>query len=550
VIPLSAPGIVVSGTPSRPAPSFPERIGRYDLLLPIASGGMATVYLACVRGPMGFEAEVALKLTHPHLRESTEFAADLLEEAKLAVRIRHRNVAAVIDAGVDPLGVYLVMEYVEGDTLSGLNKASKPLPKKMAMRVLVDALAGLHAAHELLDEDGKLLGVVHRDFTPHNILVGTDGVARLTDFGIAKAATRLSHTRTGFVKGKIGYMSPEQARGSLVDRRCDVWAAGVIAWEVLAGKRLHAVEDDVAVLLKVATETPPRLRTVEPSIHPEIDEAVASALDRNMETRCPSALALSRRLGAACKEHGLLAETEEVAEWIRLMAGAKLAGRREDLARAKERRANEPAPPSTPEEHTPKTMAGIGAATVRELPAPRKPIEPTIVLEHDHHPLQLLKPIDEPTRTDTSSVVSHAPPRMAPSKPRILGTGAAVGALVLLALVIGRKTADAPPSPAASASAAPTATPTVATAAPAPPPTATIATPAPTSSTATGDWTPVPVPVEALPETPPVGSVAAPAPPPTRPHPGSRPHPHPVHTRPVAPSTPDGPAPLAPSPYP
>ncbi|HEX8793102.1 MAG TPA: serine/threonine-protein kinase, partial [Polyangiaceae bacterium] len=175
----------MSSTSSRSAPSFPERIGRYDLLLPIASGGMATVYLACVRGPMGFEAEVALKLTHPHLRESAEFAADLLEEAKLAVRIRHRNVAAVIDAGVDPLGVYLVMEYVEGDTLSGLNKGGKPLPKKMAMRVLVDALAGLHAAHELRDENGELLGVVHRDFTPHNILVGTDGVARLTDFGIA-----------------------------------------------------------------------------------------------------------------------------------------------------------------------------------------------------------------------------------------------------------------------------------------------------------------------------------------------------------------------------
>jgi len=507
---------------------------------------MATVYLACVRGPMGFEADVALKLTHPHLRESTEFAADLLEEAKLAVRIRHRNVAAVIDAGVDPLGVYLVMEYVEGDTLSGLNKASKPLPKKMAMRVLIDALAGLHAAHELLDEDSKLLGVVHRDFTPHNILVGTDGVARLTDFGIAKAATRLSHTRTGFVKGKIGYMAPEQARGSLVDRRCDVWAAGVIAWEVLAGKRLHAVEDDVAVLLKVATETPPRLRTVEPSIHPEIEEAVASALDRNMETRCPSALALSRRLGAACKERGLLAEAEEVAEWIRLMAGARLAARREDLAHAKERRGSERPPPSTPEERHPKTLAGVGAATVREIPAPRKPIEPTVVLEHDDHPLQLLKPIDEPTRTDTSSVVSRAPPRMAPSRPRMLGAGAAVLALVLVALVIGRKTADAPPAPAASASAASTAAPAVATAAPAP---TTIATPAPTSSTASGDWTPVPVPVEALPETP-VASVAAPPPAPPRPHPGSRPRPHPVHTRPVAPSTPDGPAPLAPSPYP
>jgi serine/threonine protein kinase len=531
----------VSSTPSRPAPSFPERIGRYDLLLPIASGGMATVYLACVRGPMGFEAEVALKLTHPHLRESAEFAADLLEEAKLAVRIRHRNVAAVIDAGVDPLGVYLVMEYVEGDTLSGLNKATKPLPKKMAMRVLVDALAGLHAAHELRDEDGELLGVVHRDFTPHNILVGTDGVARLTDFGIAKAATRLSHTRTGFVKGKIGYMAPEQAKGSLVDRRCDVWAAGVIAWEVLAGKRLHPVEDDVAVLLKVATETPPRLRTVDRTIHPEIEEAVASALDRNMDTRCPSALAFARRLSAACKAQGLLAETEEVAEWIALMAGASLAARREDLARAKERRTSEqPPPPSPPTEQQGETSVAVGAATVREIPAPRKPIEPTLVMEHDDHPLLLLKPLDEPTRTDTASVVTQ-PPRVMPVRRRTLGMAAAMVALVFVALVVGRKTADSPSSAPVQAKAASVA----ATAAPAPTPTATAA---PTSPVASSDWTPVPVPVEALPETP-VASVAPPTPTTTRPHAGSRPHPHPVHTRPVPSPTQDGPAPLAPSPY-
>ncbi len=539
---LPPPGPVVSGTPSRPAPSFPERIGRYDLLLPIASGGMATVYLASVRGPMGFEAEVALKLTHPHLRESAEFAADLLEEAKLAVRIRHRNVAAVIDAGVDPLGVYLVMEYVEGDTLSGLNKASKPLPKKMAMRVLVDALAGLHAAHELRDDDGRLLGVVHRDFTPHNILVGTDGVARLTDFGIAKAATRLSHTRTGFVKGKIGYMAPEQARGLLVDRRCDVWAAGVIAWEVLSGKRLHAVDDDVGTLLKVATETPPRLRTVDPSIPVEVEQAVASALDRNMDTRCPSAIALSRSLTAACKAHGLLAETEEVAEWIALIDGGRLAARRDDLSLAKQRRASEHPPPPAQEEQHARTPPAVAGATVREIPAPRKPIEPTLVMEHEDHPLRLLKPLEEPTRTDTASVVTHGPPRPAPSKPRMVGMGAGVVALVLAALVVGRKTADTSAPVPAPTSAAPVA------ASEAPTLTATATAMATIAPVASGDWTPVPVtvPVEALPATP-TESVAAPPPP--RPHGGSRLRPHPVQTRPVAPSTTDGPAPLAPSPY-
>jgi serine/threonine-protein kinase len=300
---------------------------------------MATVYLASTQGPMGFEAEVALKLTHPHLRESPEFAADLLEEAKLAVRIRHRNVAAVLDADVDPLGVYLVMEYVEGDTLVGLTRASRYAPKPMALRVLLDALAGLHAAHELSDEQKAPLGLVHRDFTPHNILVGTDGVARLTDFGIAKAATRLSHTRTGSTKGKIGYMAPEQARGMLVDRRCDVWAAGVIAWELLAGKRLYSVGEDLATLLKVATETPPRLRTVAPWVHSEVEDAVASALATEPETRCPSALAFARLLGAACRAHVGVADHDEVADWVSRTVGPKLGARREMVTRVREMRA-------------------------------------------------------------------------------------------------------------------------------------------------------------------------------------------------------------------
>ncbi|HEX8789430.1 MAG TPA: protein kinase, partial [Polyangiaceae bacterium] len=352
---------------------------------------------------------------------------------------------------------------------------------------------------------------------------------------------RLGHTRTGFVKGKIGYMAPEQARGSLVDRRCDVWAAGVIAWEVLSGQRLYpTADDDVATLLKVATQTPPRLRSVDPSIPAEVDEAVSVALDRNMDTRCPNALTFARRLSTACKAHGLLAETEEVSEWIALMAGARLASRREDLARAKERRASQP-PPSAPgaEEQSAKTPAAVGGLTVREIPAPRKPIEPTMVMEHDH-PLQLLKPIEEPTRTDTSSVVTHTPPKIPALRPRMLGTGAGVLALVLVALVVGRKTADAPVSPPAPASTAPI----VATPASTTPAATTVATVTPPAGS---DWTPI-VPVEALPETPVASAVAPPTAPP-HPHPGTRPRAHPAHARPVASSNSDGPAPLAPSPY-
>jgi serine/threonine-protein kinase len=532
---------VVTDSHSRRTVSFPPRIGRYDLLLPIASGGMATVYLATTRGPMGFEAEVALKLTHPHLVESTEFSADLLEEAKLAVRIRHRNVAAVIDADVDPLGVYLVMEYVEGDTLSGLTKSTPLMPKRMALRVLLDALAGLHAAHELQGEHGEKLNVVHRDFTPHNILVGTDGVARLTDFGVAKAASRLGHTRTGFIKGKIGYMSPEQAKGAPLDRRCDVWAAGVIAWELLAGRRLFTTEDDVATLLKVVTEEPPRLRTIDPTIHPDVEEAVAAALDRNLETRCPSAQAFARRLGVACRPHVGLAEPEEVAEWIAFVVGPRLEARREDARARRSQIASEAmatsgaAPVARPvvEEASAKTAPALGEPTVREVPAQRTLAAPTVKME-PRAPAPVARSTDEPTRTDTSSVVSRAPPpRRGSLRTRVIAIGAATSAAVLVALFAGWRamTPATPAAPATTASAPPVATPTIA-----PVPSAIATSPAPTSSA----WTAI-VPVEALPESP-VPSASTPTP---RPRGPGRP---PWVARPQpAPAT--GPAPLASSPY-
>ena len=225
-------------------------------MLPIGTGGMATVYLARVAVVGDVHREVALKLMHPFLNaEGRESTVSLVEEAKLAVRIRHPIVVSVVEVGDSPHGVFLVMEYVEGDTLSGLHRAVRAegalMPLPIAGRILVDALAGLHAAHELRDDDGLLLDLVHRDFSPQNILVGTDGVTRLTDFGVAKASGRVNVTSSGIIKGKVAYMAPEQALGKRVDRRCDVWAAGVVAWEILAGQRLYRSEDQVAMLLKI-----------------------------------------------------------------------------------------------------------------------------------------------------------------------------------------------------------------------------------------------------------------------------------------------------------
>ena len=334
--------------------SIPERVGRYEVVLPIASGGMATVYLARLAGGRGFSRQVALKLTHAHLRDNPEFTTDLLEEAKLASGVRHPNVVPVLEVDEDPLGMYLIMEYVEGETLGGLRRraalARRPLPPAVGLRILLDALAGLHAAHELRDERGELVNLVHRDFSPQNILVGVDGTSRLTDFGIAKASSRLGHTRQGLVKGKISYMAPEQARSLPLDRRCDVWAAGVIAWELFAQRRLHPGGDgDVGTLLKVVSEPPALLRTIDPNVPEEIEHIVHEALIIDREHRTDSALSCSRDLMTAARRCGMLADHAQVAAFLSEIAGAKLAERRGRAGEVLRLRARMGAPGSSKE---------------------------------------------------------------------------------------------------------------------------------------------------------------------------------------------------------
>ena len=317
--------------------SFPERIGRYELLLPIGRGGMATVYLARTRVVESVHREVALKLMHNALEaEEGEFAQQLLEEAKLAARIQHPNVVPVLEFGASPFGVYLVMEYVRGHTLSGLIRAAKAanatLPLPIAGKILSDALTGLHAAHELRDENGVSLEVIHRDFSPQNILVGVDGVSRLTDFGIAKTLARLDATKTGVIKGKIGYMAPEQALGHTLDRRCDVWAAGVVACELLTGQRLYSGKDQLATLLELATSKPPRLRTLRPDLPLEVDEIVAEALTTHPEARCNSASEFRRRLLLAWQKIGPIADSPEVGAYVAELVQDKLRTRDEQAA--------------------------------------------------------------------------------------------------------------------------------------------------------------------------------------------------------------------------
>jgi serine/threonine protein kinase len=326
----------VSGSETAVDAAIPKRIGRYDVLVPLGSGGMATVYLARAEVVSGVSREYAVKLMHAHLRGDPDWATHLLHEAKIAARIRHPNVVQVVEAGDDPLGLFLVLEYIEGDTLSGLTRAlrkqQKLLPLQISGKILLDSLAGLHAAHELRDESGAPLQLVHRDFSPQNILVGVDGVGRLTDFGIAKQSGG-QVTATGMLKGKVSYMSPEQARGRPVDRRCDVWAAGVIAWELLAGQRLYPNRNDTETLLEVVSKTPPRLREMNPDIPAALDELVAEALTPDVTRRCPDARIFRERLEQAWRAHVGLADAQAIGPFVAEAVRDTLAERKSALAR-------------------------------------------------------------------------------------------------------------------------------------------------------------------------------------------------------------------------
>jgi serine/threonine-protein kinase len=292
-------------------------VGRYETLKAIASGGMATVHLGRAVGVGGFERLVAIKAMHPHIAAESEFVDMFLDEARLAARIRHPNVVATIDVQADD-GLFIVMEYVDGPSLRALRKAwNKPLPPPIALRILVDALAGLHAAHELCDDQGAALKLVHRDVSPANILIGVDGVVRITDFGVARAETRLSSTRGGQLKGKIPYMPPEQLMGTPVDRRCDVYAAGVVLWEELTGRRLFRAESEGALLQKILAgpkRTPCR---VNPAVPQAIDDVCMRALSKSPDDRFATAAAFADALEEAAEACGVtVASSRALARFV------------------------------------------------------------------------------------------------------------------------------------------------------------------------------------------------------------------------------------------
>jgi serine/threonine-protein kinase len=292
------------------------RGGRYELIRAIASGGMATVHLGRALGAGGFERLVAIKVMHAHLAEEPEFVDMFLDEARLAARIRHPNVVGTIDIQQDEQGLFLVMDYVEGPSLQRVLRASRQrqrtLPLDVALRVFLDALAGLHAAHELRGPGGEPLHLVHRDVSPQNILIGVDGVAQITDFGVARAESRVQTTKAGVVKGKVSYMAPEQIRSEPIDRRTDVHAAGVLLWELLTGQRLIRGESDAAMMEKILRGQHPSPHEVSSAVPEAISAVCMRALAAAPDHRFPTANAFAEAIEAAAASEGIAVATPRV----------------------------------------------------------------------------------------------------------------------------------------------------------------------------------------------------------------------------------------------
>jgi serine/threonine-protein kinase len=299
------------------------RVGRYTLCRELASGGMATVYLARAEGPVGFAKLVAIKRIHRHLAKEPAFVEMFLDEASLAARLHHANVCSVFDFGEEDGSYYIAMEYLVGESLNRVLRAQKHAPSvdwtryaALAARVIADACEGLHAAHELCDESGHPLHVVHRDISPENLFLTVDGVVKVVDFGIAKARQRLHTTATGELKGKHAYMAPEQLESEHVDRRTDIFSLGVVLWEMLTLHRLFRRPTQLETLFALASEEIRPPSSVQPTVPPALDAIVLRALDRNPSRRYATARELGRDLSAFVATQAAPTTLADVAEWF------------------------------------------------------------------------------------------------------------------------------------------------------------------------------------------------------------------------------------------
>jgi serine/threonine-protein kinase len=324
----------------------PYVLGRYALFDELASGGMATVHYARLVGDAGFARTVVVKRLHRQLAKDPEVATMFLDEARLASRIRHPNVVQTLDVVEADGELFLVMELILGEALHRILRAAanegRTVPLDVTSAIICSVLHGLHAAHEATSDRGEPLAIVHRDVSPSNVLVGADGIVRVIDFGVAKAANRAHTTRDGAIKGKLSYMSPEQLHGEKLDRRADVFATGIILWELLAGRPLFHAETEAATMTRIF-----ELQIDPPSTHAAavpraLDQVVLRALKRTAAKRFPTARAMALEIEAIVPP----ASASRVAAWVEEIAGELLEERARTLARIEQQEnPKDPGPP-------------------------------------------------------------------------------------------------------------------------------------------------------------------------------------------------------------
>ncbi|MCC6897445.1 MAG: protein kinase [Polyangiaceae bacterium] len=423
----------------------PRIVGRYALYGEIAAGGMATVHFGRLVGAVGFSRTVAVKRLHPQYAKDPDFVSMFLDEARLAARIRHPNVVSTLD--VVPLDdeVFLVMEYIHGEALSKLIRSARRqgelVPPRVAVAIMAGALHGLHAAHEAKSEQGVPLNLVHRDISPQNILVGTDGAPRVLDFGVAKAAARVTSTRDGQMKGKVAYMAPEQLRGKGVDRRSDVFASGIVLWETLTGRRLFDGDDPGEIMAKLLQAEIPTPSSVEPGIPAHLDAIVMRALTRDAEGRWPTA----REMAIALEHAGPIAMAREVGEWTERVGEETIGKRARQVAEIESGslshiRAVDSAPMSAPPSIASRPVHLAPADPVpTSWPAGGAPGDPITSPSQVSHVTSASRPSGgtSPTHASGLSVAHSVAPRRRGVLAALIGVAVALGvAITVLAVIL------------------------------------------------------------------------------------------------------------------
>jgi len=440
-------------------PKAPLRvIGRYALYDPIAAGGMATVHLGRLLGPVGFSRTVAIKRSHPEMAADPEFVSMFLDEARLAARIRHPNVVSTLDVVALHGELFLVMDFVQGESLSRLMRASKLLdqriPPAIACTILAGVLHGLHAAHEAKSERGEPLNIVHRDVSPQNILVGVDGIARVLDFGVAKAVGRIATTREGQIKGKLAYLAPEQLSGDN-SRQSDIYAAAVVLWEVLTGERLFQADNPGELLNLVLHRKVPAPSEIVPGLARGLDDIVLKGISRNPAQR----FATAREMAVELERNGGQVSAVEVGEWVERIAKDALATRAKKVAEIENYSPNDlgEANTSSPRRAGPEEAAAIAAAR-RQGEIPNNRTENTETVAEGPRAVKLASSGElqsSPTQSSMASISAYPPSDLRSSRARPGLVAAAVVAITGVVVWFGIHSTNAPTVSTAASAIAP-----------------------------------------------------------------------------------------------